>query len=349
MILLPFLPLLLATTSVGDAPSFAPEAGAAVQKTWTVENRLRSDEMFLGKLGEVMPLNALMTFDSVTSLIFVDDYQAVAQEHPAKLRRTITKAQRDVDVAFGIDGNMQPQKLAEKSDLEKTSVVYTRAGDEYGKHYDAREADELLLADLWEDADFRAFLPQEPVEKGAQWSLDPSLIIHAITPLGELRFEGDRKDDLMTKRMLSTGIGGNLHVIFGGELQGGTLTAHFDGVRSEEGSRFAVIRLVAKDIGIKYDHTERANEQRTKMELATETKYESATVAYSLEGLGSLLWDLEAGRFHSFDFDGAQSILNRVVSDLRGDKRENVMNIKGELKVEVTTRGVEAPQRPGPR
>jgi hypothetical protein len=60
---------------------------------------------------------------------------------------------------------------------------------EHGKHYDAREADEELLAGLAEDLDLRGFLPPGPVEPGAQWALSAEAIASALMHGGDLAIE----------------------------------------------------------------------------------------------------------------------------------------------------------------
>jgi hypothetical protein len=345
------------TRSDAETIQFSPAEGVAVQKNWTIEHDLKSEEMYWGEVGKLSLIPGSLLLTSSTSLNFVDHYRAISQGRVTDLRRTFAKGQRDTDSSFGINDNMIPQKMRQTSALEKASVVFVWVPEEqgYGRHCDAREVDESYLPGLWEDTDFRAFLPDGAVEPGASWNVEASALARFLAPVGELRFNTERKDDVMTARLLSTGVGGDMQRLFDGEVSGG-LSVTFDGTRDEDGKRIAALRVNLSEFRIVYDHTAVAAQQLTKLEIASNTRYDKAEMTFSLEGWGNLYWDLDGGHVHSFDFEGTQRLLNRVISEtsVSGTEtgratRENLLSLSGSLKIALSTRAVEPPLVPGPK
>lgn len=117
------------------------------------------------------------------------------------------------------------------SPLEDIGVAFTPkldAPDGYARHYDsALSLNETLLPRLAAPRDWGALLPPvgengqaQSVELGDEWSVAPAALICALSPTGNLLFEGSEGMEPRMFRVHSHGVGGNLHLGFLGDVDG---------------------------------------------------------------------------------------------------------------------------------
>ena len=125
-----------------------------------------------------------------------------------------------------------------------------------------------------------------------------------------------------------------------GDAMTGKAKAKFTGMREVGGHSYAVISLEVKVKGSK-DLTELTQAAMEKApQEGMKMKTDSVDVEFEIAGQGELLWDVEAGYAHSFEFSGPASArvdtgMNIEVQDRKMDVQYG-MQLSGTVTLKLT-------------
>lgn len=289
---------LLAIPTVFDVPSFAPEPGSALRKSFELETELTLVEMSATMGGQPVPQEYLPELEIETSstrrLVVEDELVGVADGRPTKLVRTYVEIAETLDVSVTLDGEDAGSRAAKgESALEGARVAFewdADAEDFVAAFADERD-DDALLAGLDEDLDFRAFVPPAGWSKGP-WSIDAEAIEALFEPGGELSITGVEEEG-----------GAFVERSFDARVEA-TLAAP----RETDGKRLLVIELEGEGTAVS-DRPGDLSFVPVVQGTATETR----TLRFALEGW--IAWDAAAGRAHAVELTLAAQVEQVIAKD----------------------------------
>jgi len=350
LLLVPLLaaPALYAFAAAPSKVAFQPPEGSTAVKTFENVVELTLDNMDMMMNGEPSPMMPEMDMSiTMTSTVTVtDEYVKVRDNAPATLRRTFDELGNNVSVSMEIEmmGQSQSndQDIEAASELEGKTVVFTWDEDEdgYVKSFDPEEDDSELLEDLWEDMDLRALLPKDDVSEGDEWEIDIKGLATILAPGGNLAMVPEEMD---AEAMMSGGAGmGGSMSDFISELLDGEATGKFLGMREVDGMKLGAIKITV-DVSSSNDMTEKVLEmmEDLDMEGAPPMDFDHIDVEFTLEGEGELLWDMEAGRAHSFELSGPTTMtydvgISMEMEGMGAMTIEQMMEMSGTLNMSVS-------------
>lgn len=309
--------------------------GSSLAKLFTVEHKLVLKKMSLERNGVEQVSQQQMDLDSKQTLRVKDEYRVLDEGRPSILRRSFEEIgyRARLDLSPG-DDREAPLVLEATSPLARSarnapaSVVFTWVPSEkaYGKHYDARECVEEWLSALSADLDLLALLPSGEVKVGDAWEIDPARLADAVACGGKLPFVFPKDADKVMVRTLSSGVGGGLYEVFGGEIKG-RLSARLASLRTEgrtegrnEGSAELAVIAIEADVETSRDQTGLARQTQLRDEFLEGSTVEELMVQWKLKGSGELVWNLTAGRFESFKLAGSEDVAMQLKMGLRGSE-----------------------------
>jgi hypothetical protein len=302
-------PALLALAAPADELTFRPAEGLSLSKTFEEVQDLTMEDMTMIMNGNDMSdmIQIEMSTTTTTSRTVLDTYVAMADGRPAKLERSFESLGSDATVDANAMGQQDVQEMEGTSELEGLTTVFSW-NDEEGA-FDAafpegEEGDEELLEGLHEDMDFRALLPEGTVAADDTWEVDPAEMIDVLAPGGDLKIVPEGMDEMMS--MGPSPAGGDLSQLLG-DIEG-EVTAKYAGTQEVDGIQVGVIRFVV-ELSSYNDMTEMVQEMMGDSELPEgagdmDIEVEAVDVEWTFAGEGELLWNLEAGHFHSFELNG---------------------------------------------
>lgn len=309
------LPALFSSPAAVVQIRFAPAEGSSVKKTFENTAEFTLDHLSLSMNGQESPMQPEMemSLNSTQKVVVTDEYVANRDGAPKKLRRTYDELGNGVSMAMKMDmmGQSQSndQDIKGESELEGKQVVFTwdEEKGEYTRAFESSEGKETLLKDLDEDMDMRALLPKAEVKEGESWDIEVSSLASVLAPGGNLSIlPQDMDADQMAMGMPGMG---SMSDWLRGSLEG-TASGTFTSIREVEGEKLAVIKIIAK-ITVSKDMTEIVEDAMKKVDLPEEAQgmqIDHMDIDYKFEGEGELVWDLAAGRVHSFNFSGPSNL-----------------------------------------
>lgn len=324
------LPVTLAFQPRGTSLAFTPEEGLSLTKTFEQQYVMTLDDVAVSIMGEQLELDGVPenVIESGETIVFVDDYEGVADGRATRLVRTfetLERTRRDTSP----EGE---NETGESSELESLAVVFTWSDDheEYGAAFadEESDADEDLLEGLWYDADLTGFLPDGEVEEGDSWEIDYEVWRQLNEPSGDLTFldeDGESTFDEVDE-LLRENIEADIEVTF-------------EGVREADGERVAVLTIEVEtetEATVEEDLTEAFREDGAEIDSATQSR----TISIVNESEGELLWLIEEGRFLSYEGTGSAEIEMTMTLMIEGDGepfvQEQTLVFLGELEVLVS-------------
>jgi len=309
--------LLFTLSGPGEKIAFHPAAGSSLERSYLIEGDFSLDELSVVVDGQDMGAALAsfeMSMEQETRIEVTDVFVALSEGRPSKLERTFGALSSSLKMTMS--GPMQEggdQDFKSASPLEGQTVVFqwNEEKGEFDLHFSEDDGEAELLEGLVEDMDLRAFLPDAEVAKDDTWSVPLEELSVLYMPGGDLSLkpEGldlDEEGMEMMKQIFSD---------FGedfSELIEGECTCTFAGSREEEGVRLAEI-TVAIEAASTFDLTEMIAKilesavQSSGVEMPN-ISLDTADLNLDFDGGGTLLWDLEAGRLHSFQLQGDVTI-----------------------------------------
>ena len=181
------------------------------------------------------------------------------------------------------------------SALDGVGVAYVpRAGapEGFARHFDAIKAvEEELLPGLAPPRDWGKLLPRDQtgaprsVELGEAWDIRPEELEAVLSPLGDTLLVGGEGGEPRMLRAYETGLGGNLHAGFGGDVAGKASARIVEEGASAEFGRYVDVRI---DFTLRLSADRTAASQRIRPGQDTED--------YGLDMLGSGLEQVIEGQ-----------------------------------------------------
>jgi hypothetical protein len=317
-----------------DALAFGVTAGLSVEKRFSLEHALTVLKVQLaGQEGGPLSQQGLEV-KSKLELGVLDTYRRVEAGRPLELQRLFQTGALHVDLSTtDSTGVKTPDSADAESPLQKKSTVFMWVPEEktFGRYYDDVETLEEYLAGLSEDLDLRALLPDHPVSAGGTWTIEPARLVDVFAPGGDVPFGFVKGGGGTFAHVLTAGVGGPLHAVFGGTAKG-KVEAHWKETREAEGARLAVVELTIA-VETQADHADAPGAAASTDESADARPVEHAGVHWKFEGTGTLLWNLGAGRFESLDLVGREEVSSDLTLDFGFDKSRQVLTMAGSLKV----------------
>ncbi|MCZ6598395.1 MAG: hypothetical protein O7B99_12205 [Planctomycetota bacterium] len=264
--------------------TWAPAEGTTLIRVFESERESSLAEMHMVIDGEERDPPELPDFRSTYSerITVTDELVSVGDGRPLELRRTFDELFREA--AIEAEESLSFELV---SDLVDETVVFRWDEDEeeYVIEPEDESLDEALFEWLEEDMDLRLFLPEGEVDEGDSWDVDIEAYKRMINPGGFLGFyseevgERDEQQEEFARSVL--------------DALEGDITATLDGTRDEDGVNVAVIAL-AIEVSAEVDREVEADEGPERTEA----------FAFERELEGELLWNLDAGVFHSLELEG---------------------------------------------
>jgi hypothetical protein len=350
--LLVTLSALAATPSAhaGDRLQFKPAAGTKAHKVFRAGHELRIDDngMIQGDLPYVSDGTAGW-ISSTHRVEFLDHYVKVEGGKPLEFTRQI----RDCVISAKANitrpnGMVLTEQAPCASPLRRQKVRFTWAErlKDWARCYVDIDGEEPWLEQLNGDFEFLALLPAGDVEVGSQWTLPAEVLRSVLAPGGNHKITPATSN--LFGRLVELGVAGDFADALGADLSG-TVTATYRGQRKEsEGEGDAAksynVAVVEFELNLAsaVDRTLLYVTAMPEQERREPARVDEVPVEYTLIGTATLLWDMDAGRAHSFKLQGQESYLS-TVAKTRFDGRGSMVirqmgRYSGPLTVEVTVR-----------
>ena len=323
------IPIFLSSHVPGDRIRFAPSEGSSATKTFENKAEFTLQNMKIAMNGAEPPAKPEMemTITSTQKVVVTDDYVANRENAPKKLRRTFDELGNNVSMSMKMQmmGNSQNQDktTSGESELQGKKVVFTWDDDkgEYTKAFDPAADKDNLLKDLEEDMDLRALLPKEEVKEGQEWDIEVSKLASVLAPGGNLSIVPKEAEE-GAGNMEMPGMS-NVSDWLRGALEG-SATGKFKGLQTVDGAKMGVIEIVAK-ISVSKDMTDMVAEMMKKSKQPMPVEIDHMDVDFKYEAKGELVWDLAAGRAHSFNISGPSKV--NMDMAMKVDAQGQKMNI----------------------
>ena len=296
---------MLALATSGDEVEVRHRAGDEITRSFTFSSELALESMQMIVDGQEMPGPGIDMEQEMTTeleIVLHDTIEEVDGDRASKLGRTYEKlSSRNSFYMTDPMGGEEDHEGTMTSDLEGHTLVFTSVDGEYEASFaEGEAADEELLEGLIALIDLDEFLPEDPVDEGDQWKVDPEVIFALSMPGGDLHLRPEDGDD-------------SGHLQGGGEAglpeddaeTDGEVVAKYLGIREEDGLRLAAIEITV-DVSLSVDLTEslQAMDEHLPEDLPDDMvmpEIESAEQETSRTGEGLLLWNVEKGRLHSLE------------------------------------------------
>ena len=340
-------PMLLSGLDRGTKIAFTVAPGTTLTKTYEMKEELTLDAFDMTVNGQAPPMvpEMDMSITGTTTMEIEDTYSKVADGRPTMLTRSFETLGGEAEVAMEVQamGNTQNEDTAMEmsSVLEGESVEFVWSDEEEAYETVLPEGsalDEEDVEGLIEDMDFRSLLPDEEVDEGDEWEVDLTTLLGVFSPGGDLKLEPDEA----TKPAM--GGGGDMGTpgdYFNEDLEG-EFIAVFDGVRKVEDVEVAVIKFTF-ELSNAVDITDKSRDALDDAELPEgvgEIEIESVDIEMAYEGEGTLLWNLAAGHFQSFEATGDFEVLldQAMLIEAMGQEMsmEQTLEFSGSLTFEVS-------------
>lgn len=346
--------LLFVASSVGsvaptaDRISFTARPGARTLKVFIAKHELRIDEMGIARGDLPFVSDGTGGWISSTHRVeFLDEYVRVENGKPLEflrqVRECIVNAKANVTRANGL---VLTEQAPGASPLRRQKLRFTWSDrlNEWSRCYAETEGEENWLSELYGDFDFLRLLPAGEVEPGATWSVDVEALRTVLSPGGNHKITP--ATEKLFGRVVEIGVGGDFGDVLASEL-GGEVTATYVGQRkaSVGVGDAAVERTVAE---LSYELALSSSNDRLllylmampDLERREPARVEAVPLDYTLHGKATLLWDIEAGRAHTFLLEGQESFDNAVTKTMydgrQATKVSQIARYSGPLKVEIT-------------
>lgn len=301
--------LLLALTAPAQDAAFelvCRPGGDPVRHQWVTAHQLFVDSITRTVDETVVPMNMRFSLKTERRVTAVDTALEVQGSKATRLQRDFEVAEMSarMEPVGEQDVPMPTSDFVMTSEVAGKSVVWTWVPQEdaYGRYYSAEEGREDALPLLREDMSLRSLLPSGPVKVGGIWDIDPMSIIDVFEPGGQLSLSSGRGSRLL-KRNISSGVGGSLHHLFGGEVVG-SIQARLDSV---EGG-VAVVKIRLNRLRYLVNHAEFLAEHTLGREDASGMTIKGGQLIVDLNGEATLLWNIDAGRASAFTMKADQEV-----------------------------------------
>ncbi len=349
-----------------DQLKFAPAPGARVLKVFRAKHELRIDDsgMIHGDLPYVSDGTAGW-ISSSQRVEFLDACVKAADGRAAEFTRQI----RDCTISAKANvtrtnGQVLTETAPGASPLRRYKVRFTwieRLSD-WARCYVEWDGDENWIDALRGDFELTGLLPQESVAKGATWSVPPEALRAVLAPGGNHKLTP--QTDKLFGRLVEIGVGGDFADALGPEILG-AVTATYRGRKQlsvGEGPTAKSLEVAE----VEFELNLASSADRTLLyvtampegERKEPARVDSVQLDFTFLGRATLLWDVAAGRAHSFALKGNEAFVSTVSKTLYEGRSTTPMQqigrYSGPLEVDIefsdgadVTDAIEPPKRGG--
>lgn len=291
-----------------DELRFDVESGTRVTKTFRDQTEWTLELIDIEVGGEPVSMDLPeCTGTTKRWLELTDEYVETDDGRIDSLRRSFESL--GSESVFEVE-DMGTRRCACASELEGTTVLFRRDGDEFERSFDGAGADLELLRGLEADVDLLGFLPRQAVEPGDSWEVEAEDLARLIGAGGQLAFlpseadEGDA-EEIPTQYILANALFnlGEAASSFTGEG-----TATYAG-RDDDG-----LARIEVELELKAD-VDRTRRFQTYLEHEMDdvvTDDLELGFAIELTGQGVVVWNPKAGRAESAELELDFSMTTRV-------------------------------------
>lgn len=302
------IPTILALRAPDDSISFAPDSETAISMEFnnTLEFFLDdfSAEAMGNDVGDAVG-DIEMSGNVNIEVAFTDTYTSVADGMPRSFAREFNDANITGEGSVTAQGESESQAFELESALSDVTVEFKWNDEE--EQYDAaypedEEGDEDLLDDLIARADLAFMLPAGEVSVDDEWDIDAFELATLLVPSGDLGYDtedGDRADIDGEEGGIDDNALEMMRSLMEGEVKG-----KYKGVNDEGLAEIAITLEIAgdKDFADLIAEGIRKAMDASGGEIPEDfmPEIETFAVELSLDGEGTLLWDVRAGHVASF-------------------------------------------------
>jgi len=291
---------LLAAPLALEGLTFAPKSGTSLSKTFSTSIEVTVEELDLlvngedqsAAMGGESPVGKSMTFEE--ELVVEDTYDEVADGRPTSMVRKF------VSMEDSQSGDLVPEENMESdgfSELEGLSVraTWDEDAEEYDLAFEDGEGDEDLLEKIGVDMDMLALLPADGAEAGDSWTIPVEQLDSLLAPGRAMEGDDEQLD------MLPDEVSSMLEDTFD-DME---VECSFEEIVERDGVELAMIQLEL-EFDEMMDVSDLLMDVITNMgELpeGLDASIDVADISLACSGEGVLLWNLEAGRFQTMEFE----------------------------------------------
>ena len=277
-----------------------------VRHQWVTAHQLFVDSITRTVEETVIPMNMRFSLKTERRVTAVDKVLEIQGNKATRLQREFEVAEMSarMEPVGEQDVPMPTSDFVMTSELAGKAVVWTWVPQEgaYGRYYSAAEGREDALPALREDMSLRSLLPSGPVKVGGSWDIDPLSVVDVFEPGGQLSFSSTRGSRLL-KRNISSGVGGGLHHLFGGQAAG-SIQARLE---SLEGG-VAVIKIRLNRLRYLVNHGAFLAEHTLGREEQSGMKILGGQLIVDINGEATLAWSVDSGRPTAFSMKADQEV-----------------------------------------
>ena len=287
----------------GDTPRFVVEKDDMLSSAWKVSATRETLTATLGLMGNDQDVGSGAVSTSHRTVEFSDEFPAVAKDgSPLTITRSYETISTETEREGGEREDVVVLETEGDSDLTGASVIFTydpEAEDWSAAYAEGSEGEEDWLEELSPRVDLARLLEglDEDSEVGASWDVSPAFLMDVLQPGGDvIQIATPERDDIPEGGVQLTLPGADSIKRF--EDLEGDVTATFEEIVEEDDMRLAKIVVevnVAADLDIIEELEGEADER------GSGETYTDATLARSLEGQLTILWNLEANRPESIE------------------------------------------------
>ncbi len=294
-----------------DGVAFGPGADSKLSKSFEGQAEVSIDSLKVLVNGEEQESgmegdqSGVMTY----SIVVTDHFKALEGDRPTDLLRSFIEISGTSESS---DGESSEGSL---EDLEGKTVHFTWDPDAgaYTVKYEDGEGEEDALNLLIPDMDYRVLLPKGEVDDGAQWEIGGAELLRVLLPGLDLRQAAASGMELN-----GTAIPAKVVELMDKFLEGSKGTCTYAGTSEVDGVTLAEIGIEGKINGTtEFNPAELAPEET--MDFGGDM---NMTLTLDLDVKGTLLWNSQAGHFHSFELtsEGTMDMLmNMKIPDMDFD------------------------------
>jgi hypothetical protein len=286
-------PLLLALALLADELAFRPKADLEAKKTLKITAELKPEKVEMTVNGEVQPKESMEGVDQTSQAkleVGVSDKYVLSKDgHPVDLRRTFDS------LALTWESGSDKGEASKFNELEGKTVRFKWNADSesYDKSFHESKGDESLLEPLSEDMDVRALLPAKKVSDGEGWEVRGDKVPQLFLPGGIPGRIGSGGDAEEAKTVLD-----EVRQALAKYQEQLKVQCKYKGSRDEGGDRVGEIDFTFSGKGrTDISHLIQSIASMEEKDIHFDV---DGSADLDLEGTGVVLWDLEAGRVHSF-------------------------------------------------
>ncbi len=303
-------PALLALSTPSDGPSFGPEAGSEVTKTFSSEMEFDLDDFSVVVNGQdigAMLGDIQVNLFAQNAITVTDVYGKFADGRLQRLERTYEDLGGSFNMSFVGDMGSESQDQTSSSLLEGSTVVFEwNADDEaYDVSFEDGDGDDELLEGLEQDMDLRFLLPPGPVSEGDTWEVEVEALQALIAPGGNLSLLPE-DTDMEQMSQFEELFGDRIEQDFA-DMFDGSCTCTYKGSHEVDGVKVGEIGIVIQ-VGGSADFSDLIMDFMSQLgdefgEMP-DLSFDTADLTFDYEGEGTLLWNLAAGRAQAMDISG---------------------------------------------